>query len=421
MFGTIALSNRSIDEYLPTVGEKAVEMLRELAAPFAGLRVLHLTSPAANGAVRSMLSSAVPLMQDLGIVTQWQQVRFPADTWTLDAEMRLALSGMERAWDTTSNAEWLAFNGANAELFDEEYDLVIVHHTGSVGLLPALERRLGRRPAGIWVWHSHRDYRAAQPEVWATVRQNAAGFAAAFYDYRDFIRSDAPAGKRFVLAPGIDPLGARAMPVTADVHEVVLGQRGISLDRPICSQIVFSIRDEDPLRVFDTYKMVKASRPEVQLVVVNMVQSADLKEVLVTMTDRAQELGDCLILTEMDRVGNVELSMLREVSTVMLHQGLPRGVSMELLEEMWQSKPIVTGSSPVAVATLKDGRSAILADTPTEQAKAIISLLDDPKAAARLGRSAHNDVARHYLVTHHLERYLKVLRQVLGRRTRSAA
>ena len=138
-------------------------------------------------------------------------------------------------------------------------------------------------------------------------------------------------------------------------------------------------------------------------------------------TDRAQKLGDCLILTGMDRVGNVELSSLREVSTVMLHQGLPRGVSMELLEEMWQSKAIVSGSSPVAVATLKDGRSAILADTPIEQAEAVIKLLDDPKAAARLGRSAHNEVARHSLVTHHLERYLKVLRQVLKRRIGAAA
>ncbi len=56
MFGAIALSNRSIDECLSTVGEDAAEALRHLAAPLAGRHVLHLTSPAASGAARSMLS-----------------------------------------------------------------------------------------------------------------------------------------------------------------------------------------------------------------------------------------------------------------------------------------------------------------------------------------------------------------------------
>lgn len=420
MFGAIAVSNRSVDEYRPIIGETAAESLVRLAEPLAGLRILHLTSPAASGAVRSMLSTSVPLTASLGLSVQWQQVRMSSDAWAMDTAQREALSGYASHWDSQLDAEWMAFNGANAELFDEEFDVVVVHHTGSVGLLPALTRRLGKRPPGLWIWHSHRDYRSAQPQAWSLIRQNASAFNAAFYDYREFIRADAPTRRRFILPPGVDPLGARAMPVAADAHEVVLGQRGISLDRPILSQIVFSTREEDPVSVLNTYELVKAYRPDVQMVVVNMIQGAVAQDVMDAMTEQARKLGDTLILTDMDRVGNVELAVLREVSTVMLHQGLPRGVSMELLEEMWQGKAIVSGRSPVALATLKDTRSALFADTPLEQAEAIIKLLDDPKAAARLGQRAHAEAARHYLATRSLERQLQVLGRLLKRRAMAA-
>ena len=154
------------------------------------------------------------------------------------------------------------------------------------------------------------------------------------------------------------------------------------------------------------------------MVIVNMVRTSAIQDVLEAMNERAQKLRDCLILTDMDRVGNVELAVLREVSTVMLHQGLPRGVSMEPLEEMWQSKPIVSGRSSVALATLKEGRSALFADTPMDQAEALIKLLDSPKTAARLGEHAHQEAARHYLATCTLERQLDVLGKLLKRRPR---
>ncbi len=418
MFGSIGLSNRSLNEYEPIVGAAALQRLRELAEPFNGLRVLHVTSPGANNAVRTLLDCAVPLMHDLGLDVSWQQVRMPGDVWDMDQDLRRALSGYPVKWTAEREAEWWLFNEGNAEQFDQDYDMVVVHHTGSVGLLPAVTRLRGGRPPGVWAWHSHRDYRAANFQAWAKIREAASGYDAAFYSYREFIRPDAPNKHNMVLAPGVDPLGARARPVAQGVQEVILGQRGISLDKPIIAQIVFSMRDEDPLHVLDAYALVKEARPDVQLVVVNMSPSGEIHEVYEMMSARAQELGDVLILTDLDRVGNVELSTLREVANVLLHQGMPRGVSMELLEEMWQSRPIVSGRSPVALAMLKDGASAIFADTPLEQANAIVQLMDNPQAANRLGRAAHAAVARNLLITHFLERYLKATARLVGKRAR---
>jgi trehalose synthase len=421
MFGTVAITNRSLEEYAPIVGAEKIAQLRELAAPLRGLRFLHLTSPAASGAVRYLLSSSIPLFIDLGLQTLWQQVRMPTDMWQMDQRQRRALSGYTVEWTRQDEAEWRRFNETNAELYDEEFDVVVVHHTGSVGLLPALTRTRMARPEGTWIWHSHRDYRDAQAHSWAAIREAAGEFDAAFYDYKDFIRPDAPSHRSAVIQPGIDPLAARASPLTDGVREVVLGQRGIRLDRPILSQIIFNLREEDPMQVLDVYERVKAHRPDAQLVVANMVAEKEISALFDKLSERANEIGDCLILTAMDRVGNVELSVLRSVSTVLLHQGQPKGVSVQLLEEMWQSRPIVSGRSPVALATLKEGRSALFADTPDEQADAIIHLLENPKVAARLGNTAHKQVAQRYLITTFLERYLKTLVQTTKRRSRRTA
>ena len=67
MFGNVAVGTRSIDEYRSVTSLSVIEELRRLAAPLEGVRVLHLSSPAASAAVRGILQSSVPLMVNLGV------------------------------------------------------------------------------------------------------------------------------------------------------------------------------------------------------------------------------------------------------------------------------------------------------------------------------------------------------------------
>ena len=60
----------------------------------------------------------------------------------------------------------------------------------------------------------------------------------------------------------------------------------------------------------------------------------------------------------------------------------------------------------------------MLADTPSEQAAAVLRLLADPKEADRIGKAAHRRIAGHYLITQYLAGYLRLFQQCLrpGRR-----
>ena len=422
MYGSIAVGTRSIHEYEPVVGAHAIERLIALAEPLRAARILHLSSPAAPGSVRSVLQTAVPLMLSLGLNVHWQQLRMPTEFIEVDRHLRSALSGEAAYWTTEHTAQWAAFNHMNAQLFDEEYDLVVVHHTASVGLYKAIGEVRGTPPAGRWVWHSHRNYRQALPEVWGLISQNASSLHGAFFDLPQFLREDVPVRLKAVVPPGVDAVGARTAPVAKEMEDALLSQRGIDPGRPVIAQIISSTRPESPMAVLESFEMVRHQRPDAQLVVVNLAFTggAELRRTIDAVTARAERIGNILHLTELDKVGAIEIAALRQEAEVMIHQGLPQGISMELLEEMWQSRPVVSASSPMAIACLGNGLTGVIADDPTEQAQSILRLLDSPREAERLGRAAHRVVATRYLPIHHLKAFLQAARRLLrGRNARS--
>ncbi|MEX2598177.1 MAG: glycosyltransferase, partial [Dehalococcoidia bacterium] len=169
----------------------------------------------------------------------------------------------------------------------------------------------------------------------------------------------------------------------------------------------------------ETYDRVRRRKPETQMVIANLLKDGpELTQRIELLRERGNAMGGVLVLTDIDRVGNVELSALRDEAAVLIHQGFPLGISVELLEEMWQGRPIVSGRSSVASAMLVHKKTGLLANTPTTQANAINWLLDNPAEAERIGSAAHTAVADRYLITHHLAAELKLFRQVLRRNTK---
>jgi hypothetical protein len=101
MFGSVAVSTNSIQDYVSVVGKVAFDELRRLAGYLEGARILVLSSPVAGGAARSLLQSSVSLLANLGIDTKWQQVRVASGHREVNGLMRRALSGYDWDWSST--------------------------------------------------------------------------------------------------------------------------------------------------------------------------------------------------------------------------------------------------------------------------------------------------------------------------------
>ena len=91
MFGSLSLPAKSIADYGAVPGVD-VGALRALAEPLQGVRVLNLSLTSFGTTVADLLSSAVPLLHDLGLDAQWQVVR-PYEDPAVETALYSAIGG----------------------------------------------------------------------------------------------------------------------------------------------------------------------------------------------------------------------------------------------------------------------------------------------------------------------------------------
>ena len=82
----------SLEAYRSVVGD-AVDELRALSEPLRGARVLHLSSTYYGGGVAEILSSLVPLLNNLGINTHWRVLRGGEEFFAVTKAMHNLLQG----------------------------------------------------------------------------------------------------------------------------------------------------------------------------------------------------------------------------------------------------------------------------------------------------------------------------------------
>src|SRR5437763_16209571 len=157
MFGSIPTNPKHIEDYRAVIGDDRVDEIRQLAEPLKGARVLHVNATAFGGGVAEILSTIVPLMNDVGVHTEWQVIRGADEFFNVTKAMHNSLQGMLLNWTPQMRDIWTRYNQLNADLFDEDYDFIVIHDPQPAALLSMVTQRLGHRPAGKWVWRCHID------------------------------------------------------------------------------------------------------------------------------------------------------------------------------------------------------------------------------------------------------------------------
>ncbi len=71
MLQRVEISPRDLQPYREWVDEETFEELEGLAARLRGLKVVHLNATSVGGGVAEILQSIVPLMNGVGIKTDW--------------------------------------------------------------------------------------------------------------------------------------------------------------------------------------------------------------------------------------------------------------------------------------------------------------------------------------------------------------
>ncbi len=206
MLETVDVGTQYVNLYESSAGADAVAQLRELAEPLRGARVLHINATPYGGGVAEILRSETPLLRNLGIVADWKLITGDEPFFTVTKAIHNGLQGAPGGLTGAQQETCLTYSARNAQLLEEEYDLIVAHDPQPLALL-----QLHGKGATKWIWRCHIDTAEPNPQVWEFLRPYLEGYDAAVFTLGNFAPPDAPVGRVEIIPPAIDPESPKNM------------------------------------------------------------------------------------------------------------------------------------------------------------------------------------------------------------------
>ena len=409
MLGSVPTQAKPLADYRPVVGEDRVEEIERLAQPLKGARVLHVNATAYGGGVAELLAALVPMLNDVGLLADWQVIKGADEFFHVTKTLHNALQGGRSAavsdamWET-----WLHYNTLNADLFDAEYDFVVVHDPQPAALLALTEKRLGHRPRGKWIWRCHIDLTDARPEVWERLRPYVEQYDAAIFTLADYVKEDLRVPQVAIMPPAIDPLSPKNVGMSPEEVRAVLTRFSVDPVRPIITQVSRFDPWKDPLGVIDAYRAIKEKVKDIQLVMVASMATDDPEGwfYFERTARHAGEDNDIYLLSNLHGVGNLEVNAFQRASKVVIQKSIREGFGLVVAEGLWKGRPVVGGNVGGIPLQIIDGETGYLVNSTDECADRVLYLLQDPQVADRMGRVGREHVRENFLITRYLRDYL---------------
>ncbi|HET9014052.1 MAG TPA: glycosyltransferase [Thermomicrobiaceae bacterium] len=408
MLHRVDLTPKDPDLYRRVVDAKVIAELERLAAPLQGARVLQVNATAYGGGVSTLLRSLVPLYRGLGLDVDWRVMPGTPDFFAVTKGLHNALQGA--AFDLTPERRelYLSHNREVAAALGGEgrYDLVVVHDPQ-----PAAIRHFSDGVGARWVWRCHIDTSHPDPAALAFLEPLVAQYDALVYTMDAFVPAELRGRPLRIIAPAIDPLSPKSLPLPAELIAGIVEWAGVSLDRPLISQISRFDPWKDPLGVIEVFRRVRERVPGVQLALVGQMALDDPQgwAMLRQIQDETRDDDDIHVLTNFTGIDDVGVNAFQRASSVVLQKSIREGFGLVVSESLWKGTPVVAGRTGGIPMQMPEGVGGYLVDTAEECVERTVELLRDRAAAARLGEAGRRHVREHFLITRLLADELRLL------------
>lgn len=394
-----------LDRYADVVGDKAIDELYEAANPLDGKEVVHINSTAYGGGVAILLSSIVPLMNDLGIEMGWRQIIGRTDFFVVTKVIHNALQGAEVDFTEHRKEMYFNINRKNAIYTHlQDKDCVIVHDPQP---LPLIEFYKKRQP---WLWRLHIDISDKNQAIWKMLEPLVMQYDNMIVSMDKYKQLDLKLPQTIIM-PSIDPMGYINRELQDSEYDRYMKKYGIDEDKPIIAQISRFDKWKDPIGVVNAFKKVK-KEVDCKLIMLGNMASDD---------PEGQEIYDQLIeMTANDNdiqiIGaqsSYLVNALQRKASVIIQKSIREGFALTVSEALWKGTPVVGGNVGGIPLQIIDGKTGYLVNNIDECANRVIKLLKDPKHAKELGRNGREHVRKNFLVTRHIMDYINLLKQTM--------
>lgn len=399
---------RSVEDYREIVGDEVISEIHRRARKLYGKHILHINSTYQGGGVAEMLSSLIPLMNDVGMDVGWVILHGEPDFFTVTKKFHNALHGERINLSEMKKGLYIMTNEDFSVYTHIHHDCVIVHDPQPLPLIKFYKKQ---RP---WIWRCHVDLSNPNEEVWEFLKTYILRYDMVIVSNEKYRRNDLPVEQR-VIYPAIDPLLPKNIEISDGVISKYLDKFDISTDKPLITQISRFDKWKDPEGVIEAFKLVK-EKIDCRLVLCGDMATDDPEgsEIYSRVWRKAGGLikkGDVMLITAGH---DILVNALQRSSAVIIQKSLREGFGLTVTEALWKGKPVVAsnvGGIPLQIA---DGENGFLVEPYDTKgfADRVIKILQNPRLAEEMGKKSKEIVRNNFLITRLLLDYLDLLNEI---------
>jgi len=409
MLEIVKTERKSLNDYVDIIGKEEIESIKKLALPLKGKKVVHVNATSFGSGVAEILSALMPLMKDVGMKAEWQVIKGTDDFFNVTKSIHNGLQGMDIPFTKEMKGIFLKNNQLNEKLFEGEYDFVVIHDPQPLAILNYRQEKKGK-----WIWRFHIDPTNTQEKIWQFIRPFIEKYDAAIFTLKEYVKDDLKLKNITIIPPAIDPLSPKNMDLGQEEIENIVTKYKIDLNRPIITQVSRFDPWKDPLGVIDMYRIVKKEVKDVQLVLIASMADDDPEgwEYYEKTARHAGEDYDIHLLSNLNRVGNLEVNAFQRASDVIIQKSLREGFGLVITEALWKGKPVVAANVGGIPLQVDNRRTGFLIGDISECAERVIHLLKNSEIANKMGTSGKEYVRKNFLITRLLKDYLNLFNRL---------
>jgi trehalose synthase len=401
---------KSLDDYLPIVGEKVLGQIYQKAHRLVNKHIVHINSTAYGGGVAEILNNLIVLLNDIGVDSGWRVLIGPSDFFSITKKFHNGLQGNSINLSNNKKRLYLETNDRFSRFTHLDHDCVIVHDPQP---LPLLKFNKKIQP---WIWRCHIDITHPNPELWNFVKTFILRYDLMVISSKQFRKDDLPLEQK-IIHPSIDPLSPKNMDLSDSLIAKTLKKFDIPVDKPLITQVSRFDPWKDPEGVLNVFNEVK-ERVDCRLLYCYNMAPDDPEGIIIynkmkKIAGKYLQSGDVLF-----RLGDNQIlvNALQRVSSVVLQKSIREGFGLTVSEAQWKETPVVASRVGGIPEQVIDGKTGFLVDPQDIKrcADKVTTLIKDKKLSAKMGKDAKEFVKQNFLITRHLDDYLNLLIDVFN-------
>ncbi len=398
-----------LEDYREMVGDKVFYSIYNKMRKLYGKHILNFNSTYTGGGVAEILSSLVPLMNDVGLEAGWRTVHGNIDFYGITKKFHNALQGEEINFSEMKKKLFVEVNRRfSTYTHINSHDFVLVHDPQP---LPIIQFYKKKQP---WIWRCHIDLSSPNKALWDYLKTFILKYDMVIISSEKYKSKDLPMDYR-IIPPAIDPLTHKNKDISDSLIAQCLKKNGVPTDKPLITQISRFDKWKDPIGVIEIFKRVR-EKVDCRLVLCGNMATDDPEGLsifgkIIKKANHYIETGDIILLTV---ESNILVNALQRVSAVIIQKSLREGFGLTVTEALWKEKPTVASNVGGIPLQISDGENGFLLEPDDLDgfAEKIVELIKKPDFAAEMGKKGHKTVKEKFLITRILSDYLDLLNDI---------